>query len=131
MSAERNSSIRAEAIAGVFGLAAGDRGVERGGDPGQAFDIPGRQRFLEPREAEFLQAAAEADGLRLGQSLVGVGHQRDGGSDRLTHRADAGDVGGGVGHAQAHLHGAEALRQEGLSLFTSSSVESDSHRPPL
>ena len=61
--------------------------------------------------------AAEADGLRLGQSLVGVGHQRDIGADRLAHRADAGDVGGGVRHPQAHLHGSEALRQEGLRLL--------------
>lgn len=65
--------------------------------------------------------AAEADGLGFGLPLVGVGHQRDVGPDRLPHRPHPRRIGQGIGQvigkAEPHLHRAEALGEEILGLL--------------
>jgi hypothetical protein len=106
----------AEAVAGVLGFAAGDRGVERRRDAGEALEVPGRQRLLEPGQVEFLELPAEADCLGLVQALVGICHQLDLRPDRLAHRAHARNVGDVARRAEPHLHGLESGGNEALRL---------------
>ena len=106
----------AEAIAGVLGLAARNRGVEGRGDPREAVEVPGRERLLEPGQVEFLELPAEADRLGLVQALIGVRHELDLRPDRLAHGAHARNVGAGARRAEAHLHGLKAGGNEALRL---------------
>ena len=107
---------RAEAVAGVFGLTGGDRRVERGGERGVAGHVIRRHRLLEPVEADRLQRAAESERMPDIEPLVRIRHQPDIGADGVADRLGALDILLPARLAEPHLHGAEALLEEGLRL---------------
>ena len=113
MSARAQLQHPPEAVAGIFGLAAGDRRVERGRDAREPFEIPGRQRLLEPGEVELLQPRGRGGSPALPS---GPDWRRPSGGcpgrSSCAPRATRAMIGRRIGRAEPHLHGLESLRRD-------------------
>ena len=69
-----------------------------------AGNVVRRQRFLEPRDVEFLERAGPPRRVRHCQRLVGVDHDLEVRPDGLTHGGDSRHVRGDPGLADLELH---------------------------
>jgi hypothetical protein len=98
-------------------LAHCDRYPGRARELDVTFDVFGRQRLFEPREAERREGGGPAACFVARESLIGIGHQLEGAAHRVTYRRQPRHVFAHVRSPDLDLCTAESGRLRGLGLL--------------